>query len=276
MSTTIDQAFVQLFDSEVKLAYQVMGSKLRSTVRLKNTKGASTCRFQKLGKGSASQKSRHGDVPVMNAVHTYVDATMADWYAADYVDKLDEFKTNIDERGVLVQTAAAALGRKTDNLIITALTSGLASAQNITTAAYASAITTTVAKAIFKKFNDNDVPDDGNRVVLVGTQQWNDLLGISEFISSDYVGAQTPIVQGTQARKWLNMWWMMHTGLAASGSSTICIAYHKTAIGHGENYAVSSEINYVPTKAAFFLNSMLSAGSIRIDDYGVVRFDMNT
>jgi len=276
MSTTIDQAFVQLFDSEVKLAYQQMGSRLRGTVRLKNTKGASTCRFQKLGKGSASQKSRHGDVPVMNAVHTYVDATMADWYAADYVDKLDEFKTNIDERGILVQTASGALGRKSDNIVITALTSSLAAAQNITTATYASALTTTVAKKIFKKFNDNDVPDDGNRVVLVGTQQWNDLLGITEFISSDYIGAQAPIVQGTQARKWLNMWWMMHTGLATSGASTICIAYHKTAIGLGENYNITTEINYVPTKAAFFINSMLSAGAIRIDDYGVVRFDMNT
>jgi len=36
MSTSIDQAFVKQFESDVHLAYQRMGSKLRNTIRTKN------------------------------------------------------------------------------------------------------------------------------------------------------------------------------------------------------------------------------------------------
>ena len=56
----------------------------------------------------------------MELAHTNVEATMADFYA-EYIDKLDELKININERQAVAQSAAAALGRKTDSLLITAM-----------------------------------------------------------------------------------------------------------------------------------------------------------
>ena len=59
MSTTLDQAFVKQFQSEVHEAYQRQGSKLRNTVRtINNVKGA-TAVFQKVGTGTAATKSTH-------------------------------------------------------------------------------------------------------------------------------------------------------------------------------------------------------------------------
>ena len=49
MANTIDQAFIKQFETEVHLAYQRMGSKLRNTVRSSNVTG-SVARFQKLAK----------------------------------------------------------------------------------------------------------------------------------------------------------------------------------------------------------------------------------
>jgi hypothetical protein len=46
MANTIDQAFIKQFETEVHMAYQRMGSKLRNTVRTTNVTG-STARFQK-------------------------------------------------------------------------------------------------------------------------------------------------------------------------------------------------------------------------------------
>ena len=118
MATTIDQSFIRQFEREVHEAYQRMGSKLRQAVRSKtNIKGASTV-FQKVGKGTAATKSRHGNVPVMNLDHSNVTCTIEDFYAGDWVDKLDELKINIDERQVIASAGAYALGRKTDELII--------------------------------------------------------------------------------------------------------------------------------------------------------------
>jgi len=92
MATTIDQAFVRQFEREVHAAYQRMGSKLRQTVRSQGAvQGASTV-FQKVGKGVASTKSRHGQVPVMDLSHDNETCYREDYYAGDWIDKLDELK----------------------------------------------------------------------------------------------------------------------------------------------------------------------------------------
>ena len=121
MSVSIDQVFVKQFEADVHLAYQQMGTKLRSTVRSKSgVVGASTT-FQKVGRGTASTKSRHGIVPVMNLNHEPVECMLFDYYAGDWVDALDELKVNIDERRVVASAGAYALGRKTDELIVSAM-----------------------------------------------------------------------------------------------------------------------------------------------------------
>ena len=75
MANTIDQAFIKQFETDVHLAYQRMGSKLRNTIRSTNVTG-SVARFQKIGAGAASTKSRNGDVTAMELAHTNVEATM--------------------------------------------------------------------------------------------------------------------------------------------------------------------------------------------------------
>ena len=110
MANTIDQAFIKQFETDVHLAYQRMGSKLRNTIRSTNVSG-NVARFQKIGTGTASTKSRNGNVTPMELAHTNVEVTMADFYAAEYIDKLDELKTNINERQAIAESAAAALGR---------------------------------------------------------------------------------------------------------------------------------------------------------------------
>src|ERR1044072_965373 len=121
MTTSIDQAFIKQFESEVHEAYQRQGSKLRGTVRSIGNVNGSTAVFQKVGKGTAATKSSHGMVPVMNLAYSNVEVALSDYYAGDWVDRLDELKINIDERQIIAAAGAYALGRKTDELIITAL-----------------------------------------------------------------------------------------------------------------------------------------------------------
>ena len=64
MANTIDTAFIKQFESDVHLAYQRMGSKLRNTVRTSNVTG-SVVRFQKIGTAEATTKSRIGNVTPM-------------------------------------------------------------------------------------------------------------------------------------------------------------------------------------------------------------------
>lgn len=270
MANTIDQAFVEQFEREVKLAYQRKGSLLRNTVRTKKNIVGDGTTFQKLGAGKATNKARNGNVVPMNPVHSNVKCTLADKYAPEYIDKLDEYKTNIDERSALVNTSAYALGRETDDQIITAL------AGATTTIVHGSAGMTKAKfqEALFENLLTNDVPDDGDIVMVIGPQQWGDLMDISEFASADYVNAENVAWIGKhQAKIWSNVLILMHSGLTLSSTTRYCYMYHKTAVGQGSGKEVETMIDWIPEKVAHLVNSCMSMGACLIDQNGIVEIE---
>ncbi len=268
MSTSIDQAFIKQFEREVHESYQRQGSKLRNTVRTIGDVNGSTAVFQKVGKGTASTKSTHGMVPVMNLSHSAVECTLQDYYAGDWVDRLQELKVNIDERQVIANAGAYALGRKTDELIITAL-AGVSGGQEV--AEGNTGMTLPKVMSAFEKLGGADVPDDGERYAIVGWKQWSELLQIDEFSSSDYVGADDLPFNGTQAKRWLGTLWIPHSGLPKDGNDIrSCFWYHRTALGHAAGSDVQTDITWHGDRAAHFVNNMMSQGAARIDDTGIV------
>jgi predicted RNase H-related nuclease YkuK (DUF458 family) len=263
MANTIDIAFIKQFEAEVHMAYQRMGSKLRNTVRTSGNVRGSVVRFQKIGTGAASTKARNGNVTAMELVHTNVEATMADFYAAEYIDKLDELKTNIDERQAVAQSAAAALGRKTDEIIYTAMDTG-ANATQI--GAVGSAVSKADLLSLFETFGSADIPEDGNRYLAMSPAGYADLFNITEFASSDFVGDQNlPFAGGMTMKDFLGFK-IFSTSAVTAGKN---LAYHTSAVGLGVNADVSTELNYVPEKASHLATSMMSMGAVVINDNGV-------
>jgi hypothetical protein len=261
----IDRSFVKQYESDVHLAFQRMGSKLRTTVRAKkNVQGASTV-FQKMGRGAAATKARHAAVPVMNVEHASVEIFLRDYYAGEWLDALDEIKTAGDERTAVVNSGAYALGRKTDELIIEAL-------DRSTSFAGTDADGLTKAKILtaFEMLGAADVPDDGDRFAAIGWRQWSDLLAIDEFANADYVGADELPWQGTQAKKWLGTLWMPHSGMTAAGGVRLCHWYHKSALGHASGCEVRSDVTWHGDRASFFVSNMMSQGAGIVDEAGIV------
>lgn len=271
MANTIDQAFIKQFETEVHMAYQRMGSKLRNTVRTVGNVRGNIVRFQKIGAGSASTKSRNGDITSMELVHTNVEATMSDFYAAEYIDKLDELKTNIDERQAVAMSAAAALGRKTDELLITAMDAGANATQIHDTS---SAVEKADLLSVFETFGAADIPEDGGRYIAMNPKGYADLFAITEFASSDFVGEQNlPYAGGMTMKEFLGFK-IFSTSAVTAGKN---MAYHTTSVGLGINSDVATEINYVPQKASHLATSMMSMGAVVIDDNGVYELlDNNT
>jgi len=248
-----------------------MGSKLRNTVRTVGNVAGSTVRFQKIGTGSASTKSRNGDITAMELTHTQVEATMADHYAAEYIDKLDELKTNIDERQAVAQSAAAALGRKTDEILYTAMDAGANSTQIHDTNG---AIEKADLLTLFETFGSANIPEDGGRFLAMHPKGYSDLFLITEFASSDFVGEQNlPYAGGMTMKEFLGFK-IFSTSAITAGKN---MAYHTSAVGLGINSDVQTEINYVPQKAAHLATSMMSMGATVIDDNGIYEvLDNNT
>ena len=262
MANTIDTAFIKQFETEVHMAYRRMGSKLRGTVRTAGNVRGSVVRFQKIGAGSANTKSRNGNVTPMELAHTTVEATMADYYAPEYIDKLDELKTNIDERQAVATSAAAALGRKTDEIIYTAMDAGA----NSTQIGGSSAVSKADLLSLFETMGSANIPEDGQRYLAMHPKGYADLFLIDEFASSDYVGEQNlPFAGGMTMKEFLGFK-IFSTSAITAGKN---MAYHSSAVGLGINSDVQTEINYVAEKAAHLATSMMSMGSVVIDDNGI-------
>lgn len=268
MSLSIDQAFIKQFEREVHEAYQRQGSKLRATVRSISNVNGSSAVFQKVGTGTASTKATNAVVPVMNLDHTNVEVILSDYYAGDWIDRMDELKINIDERQVIANAGAHALGRKTDELIINALAT--ASANTITDGN--AGMTKDKILSAFETFGENDVPDDGQRFCVVGWKQWSDLLAIDEFVNADYIGAENlPFASITQAKMFLGTIFVPHSGLPIDGNDIrSCFYYHKTAVGHAAASDVVTDVTWHGDRASHFVNNMMSQGAGLIDEAGII------
>ena len=265
MASSINNAFITQFEAEVHMAYQRMGSKLKNLVRTVNGVNGSTVKFQKVAKGSANTKARHAELVAMDLAHSNVSATLTDYYAADYVDKLDELKVNIDERQVVAQSAAYALGRKTDQVLIDVLDASTSIAVNVNSDA-SEAMSLIKAKNMMEVFNGNDVPDDGQRYWVVGPRQWSDLLSVDQFSRVEYVGPnELPFPGGMTAKRWMGFLFFVHSGLSLSGDDRKTLAFHKSAIGCGIGSDVRTEVNYIPEKVSHLITSMISLGAVEID-----------
>lgn len=292
MATSITVSFTRQYEREVHEIFQRQGSFLLQAVRRKsNIKGKSTT-FQVIGKGAATTKSRHGTITTMNQVHTSKEVTIADFYAADYVDKLDEAKINHDERLAIARGGAWALGRKADNQVIAELDK---TTQAIITWTVTSAAT--VRNSLIETveaLDNNDVPNDGQRFGLLTPRAHSMAMTVNEFKSSDFVGPSgLPFVTGApigaaRFRNWMGVNWMVHTDLPGKGTSVAKVfVFHKSAIGYasGVNSSVTdralagtdivTDFWWNGERAAWLINSMMAGQAILIDDTGVIEGNLD-
>lgn len=283
MANTQDLSFVKQFEADVHIAYQQTAAKLRHTVRTKQGVKGESLTFQKVGKGNASSKTRNGDITPMELEHSSIAVTLVDKYAGDYIDELDELKMNHDEKDVIKKSVSGALGRTFDGFIITAgntstnvIGTGAASEHSGSTP---EAVAFKKVKAAVKALNKKDVPDDGDRFCLVTPDVWDLLLESDKFARAEYVGNDLPFLKGTEARKFMNVIFMVHNGLTITGSTTAqystCLMYHKTAIGLGEGKQADLDVWWDGRKQSHWVSGKMSGAAGLIDAEGCVKININ-
>jgi len=272
MAVNISNAFVTLFDAEVKQAYQAE-SVLRNTVRLRTGVEGSTHKFPKIGKGVAQVRIPQTDVTPMNVSYSQATVTLSDYIAAEYSDIFNQAKVNFDERSELVQVVSKSIGRRADQLIIDALA---ASGTSNTVASSIGGANTDLnldkLLAAKKAMDAGNVPMEG-RHMLIHANNLSSLLGETEVTSSDYNTVKA-LVAG-EVNTFLGFQFHVigdrdEGGLSISSGDRVVYAWHQQAVGMAEGMGIRTEINYVPEKTSFLVSSMFSAGAITIDAEGVV------
>jgi len=274
MAIGLSNAFVTLFDAEVKQAYQAK-AQLVAAVRQRRGVEGSTAKFPKVGKGVATLRIPQTDVTPLNVDFSQVTATMEDWNAAEYSDIFMQQKVNFDERQELVQVVANAIGRRQDQLVIDALT---ASSTSNTVSNDIGGTDTNLnldkLLAAKKLLDKGNVPPQ-DRHMVIHANSLASILAEQKLTSSDYASVKA-LVSG-EINTFLGFTFHVlgdrtEGGLAVDGSLDRTVwAFHKDAVGYAEGMGPKTEINYVPEKTSFLVNSMFSAGAVAIDAEGIVQ-----
>jgi hypothetical protein len=271
MAQNVTTAFVTLFESEVKQAYQAE-SVLRGTMRTRTGVSGNTVKFPKIGKGVATVRVPQTDVTPLNVTYSQVTATMSDYIAAEYSDIFHQSHINFDERRELVEVVSKSIARRMDQLCIDALNASSGTGVGTNIGGTASNMNIEKIRATAKVMNTNNVPT-GDRYLLIHASQLDAMLGETEITSQDYAAVKA-LVRGE-----INtfMGFTIKTigdrdegGLPIPSTRT-CFAWHKDAMGYAESMAQKSEVNYIAEKTSYLVSSMFSAGSIAIDDEGIVK-----
>jgi hypothetical protein len=274
MAISLSNAFVTLFDAEVKQAYQGKAM-LVGAVRQRRGVEGSSVKFPKVGKGVATARVTQTDVTPMNVGFSNVTCTLQDWNAAEYSDIFSQAKVNFDERSELSQVVGAAIGRRQDQLILDALAAASSTGTVANSIGGANTnMNISKLREAAKILNAKNVPSDG-RHIIIHANSLASMLEQTSVTSSDFNSVKA-LVQGEISTF---MGFQFHIlgdrtegGLPIDGSSDRTLyAFHSQAIGYAEGIAPKTEINYIPEKTSWLVNALFSAGSVAIDSEGIVK-----
>jgi len=274
MAISISNAFVTLFDTEVKQAYQA-DAVLRNTVRLRTGVTAATHKFPKIGAGVAQVRIPQSDVTPLNVSYDQATVTLQDWIAAEYSDIFNQAKVNFDERQELVQVVGKAVARRADQIIINAIAAS-STALTVSNDIGGTDSNLNIQKLIAAKqaLDTANVPME-DRFMLIHAANLAGLLNETEVTSSDYNTVKA-LVQGQLDTylgfKIITVGDRTEGGLTGGGTGQDrkVWAWHKSAVGMAESMGIRSEINYIPEKTSWLVASMFSAGAVAIDAGGIV------
>ncbi len=274
MSISLSNAFVTLFDAEVKQAYQGKAM-LVGAVRQRRGVEGSTVKFPKVGRGVATARVTQTDVTPMNVGFSTVTCTLSDWNAAEYSDIFSQAKVNFDERSELAQVVGAAIGRRQDQLILDALVAAT-STGTVSNDIGGTDTNMNVSKLreAAKILNTKNVPADG-RHIIIHANSLASMLEQTSVTSSDFNTVKA-LVQG-EINQFMGFTFHVlgdrtEGGLPIDASNDRTLfAFHQAAIGYAEGIAPKTEINYIPEKTSWLVNALFSAGAVAIDSEGIVK-----
>jgi len=272
MTIGISSAYVSEFGSDVKHAYQSMGSGLLNAVRLRDNVTGSTHRFHKMGKGLASARIPQTDVVPMNVTNSNATATLTDWNAAEYSDVFDLEKISYDEKRELVKTVGGAIARRAEELVLVALDAG-ASATQVIENFGGTATGLTVAKLRrAKKLMDAAAVPKEDRFFLHDATGLEQLLGSTQVTSADFNSVRALVsgeVDTYLGMKFIGFEDRTEGGIVTTTNVTKNFAFHKDAIGLAVGLNMRTEMTYIPEKTSWLINGLYSAGAVGIDSTGI-------
>ncbi len=286
---TVSQAFTTMWSEDVTQLAQQKASKLQGAVRTVRGVVGETYKFHTLGKGGyIKNKTRNADLRPMSdsaafsapsdgasyegstAAHSTVQATMNSFVTGEYIEDIDQLRTNIDYRQSYQGAIASALNRAYDSELIAAMD---AASPTVLTSG-ASGLDKDFLVSAAETLNLADVPS-GDRFLVISPKALTDMMGDTTLVSSDYVatqGLQNGFIPNIMGFNIIVSNLLSFTGV---GNFRHCYAWDRNAIGCAIGKDITSRFDYVPQKVAHLVTAEFTQGCAVIDPSGLVELKVD-
>jgi len=234
MADTQNVIYGQAYSQNIMQLAQQKYSKLANTVYMKPNVRGKTFFQDQIGEWSMEVKgSRNTQTPNNDPTLSRRMGVMVDYHDNRLLDRGDELKSISDPRSAYTIAAATALGRKIDEVIITAAINSAAAGETGTTTvtqgniilATASSMTLARIIAVKQQMDEQDVEME-DRFFVVKPAVLDNLLNQTTATSSDYNSVKA-LIRG-EIDTWMGFKWIASTRIAAISSSTLLgVAYQR-------------------------------------------------
>jgi len=286
MPQTITQAFVQQFDTSIRMQAQQKVSRLASRVHDRGNIIGESFTANKLAPidDTPENSVRHGDTVWSDIVHSTRVALMQDFYQALPVDRADEPKLIANPTGSYMESLLAAWNRRKDLITYNALLGlsqtkegafiALPAGQKIVAGATgftkAKLIT---AKKIFRQNEADSEADNPQELYLAYTAEMlEDILSDTTMTSSDFMAVKM-LQEGNVAGMWMGFKWVPYERVNNVAGTYSTVAWAKEAVHFGTGFFEGKSQRRGDKKDTLQVSAAGSVGAVRVWEDGVVQID---
>ena len=283
MSSTITAAFVQQWDTSIRLQAQQSESRLMKGVTDRGTITGDGFTINNLSSVEMDENTvRHGDTEWGDIDHTNRLAVMRDFYKALPLDRNDIPKMIVNPvtGGDYMRSLMNAKNRKLDAIIYAALGGTINSKDGVTAntlpagqkIAHGSTGFTKAkiiqARSIFRA-NECDDENGEELFMIYNNESMIDILSDTTLTTADHLAVQM-LQEGKVATNWMGFTWVPYQGLTYSASTYYAYAWAKSAIHVGQGYEEGNVTRRGDKKDAWQVSMAASYGAGRQDEKKVV------
>ena len=288
MANTVDSAYVQTFENNLRYLAQQSETKLRGHCQERMV-SAEKHNWERLGTIEATNKvGRLVATPVQDTPWSRRVSIPTPFHVGDSTEQEDIVQMIIDPNSSLTRELSMAMKRKVDDIIIAAATGAATIGDGSTVAfdyagqsvgSYAAAISFNQITLVQEAFMDNDIDPSVPKVAVVGPAQVRTLMQAVQQTSSDYVNAQA--LQQLNASgivpNWMGFTWIMSTRLldggdTGGGAGTKDLLFMtERAIGLQVNKDITARVAEDPSVSfAWRIYAHAMMGAVRVEDEQLV------
>jgi hypothetical protein len=279
MAVTIESAYIQTFESNVRHLAQQGEALLRNKVTEKSTNGEKH-NWDRLAPSAAVQKTaKRTATPYTDPAWTRRVSSPETWHWADSYEDEDIVQMLIDPQSALNMNGSMAMKRAIDDIIITAATGAAVDGAGAPVAFpagqiigdYTTEITIDTVLQVNQLFQENDIMMDIPRCLVISPRQVRSLLRTVEVTSSDYQEIKALAGNG-YLPNFLGYSWIVSNRLNAPLADQIdCFAMTPYAIGLQVNQDIKTKVAEDPSNSFLWAVYMqFTMGATRVEDEHLV------